>query len=126
MGRIIQKSYKKIPLTIFTLIVIVLGIILLLPFLYFSVVEDTKIDLRSLMAIIYLDIVYSWLINHFWNKRLEKMDSDKNGLFLALEPVFRIIFGILLLGKRIKLSMILNSIFVILPIVLIAIRDLRL
>ncbi|EOG1897897.1 EamA family transporter, partial [Acinetobacter baumannii] len=62
---------------------------------------SSSISISSILALLYLGIGCSYLASKLWNKGLEVSSANNGGLFLALEPIFGVIFAVLLLNENI-------------------------
>lgn len=101
-----KKILEEVDSSIFTAITILLGFILCIPFtLFFSTTSlstiSSSISISSILALLYLGIGCSYLASKFWNKGLELSSANNGGLFLALEPIFGVVFAVLLLNENI-------------------------
>lgn len=102
MNQLPTGSYT--PLTIF------FGSLLTIPSSFLlKIMMGTDWELSSslsspvaLSSLLYLGIGCSLIAGWAWNKGVEITNANMSGLFLALEPVFGVIFAILLLGDRPK------------------------
>ncbi len=98
-----KKALKKIPPLYYTPICIQLGTLFGLPVLSLFVKNWTvPLSIEGVASIIYLAVFCSVLAGMFWNKGLEVTDPSKSGIFLSLEPVFGVIFAVVLLGEEIS------------------------
>lgn len=109
-----KKLLTKINSNYYTVLTIQLGTIFALPLMLFLVKNwEINYSLKGILAILYLTIGCSIGAGWFWNKGLEKTDTDKSGLFLALEPVFGILFSVLILGEKLNIISIIGIFLVI-------------
>lgn len=109
-----KKILIKINSNYYTVLTIQLGTIFSLPLMLFLVKSwEINYSLKGILAILYLTIGCSIGAGWFWNKGLEKTDTDKSGLFLALEPVFGILFSVLILGEKLNIISIIGIFLVI-------------
>ena len=102
-----KNILKKVDSSIFTAITIFLGFILCIPFtLLFSSTSlsniNSNISLSSIFALLYLGVGCSYLASKLWNKGLEISSANNSGLFLDLEPIFGVVFAVLLLKENIS------------------------
>ncbi|MGY3724890.1 Threonine/homoserine efflux transporter RhtA [Granulicatella balaenopterae] len=98
-----KKALKKIPPLYYTPICIQLGTVFGLPVLSLFVKNWTiLLSTEGVASIVYLAVFCSVLAGIFWNKGLEVTDPSKSGIFLSLEPVFGVIFAVVLLGEEIS------------------------
>nr|WP_244949913.1 DMT family transporter [Fusobacterium mortiferum] len=70
--------------------------------------------MKGVIVLLYLVVGCSIGAGWFWNKGLERSEASKNGLFLALEPVFGILLAVLILGEKLNFLSIIGIILVIL------------
>ncbi|MCG9494219.1 DMT family transporter [Acinetobacter pittii] len=101
-----KKILEEVDSSIFTAITILLGFILCIPFTFFFSTTSlstisSSISISSILALLYLGIGCSYLASKLWNKGLEVSSANNGGLFLALEPIFGVIFAVLLLNENI-------------------------
>lgn len=109
-----KKILIKINSNYYTVLTIQLGTIFSLPLMLFLVKSwEINYSLKGILAILYLTIGCSIGAGWFWNKGLEKTDTNKSGLFLALEPVFGILFSVLILGEKLNIISIIGIFLVI-------------
>lgn len=52
------------------------------------------------VSILYLGVVCNWLAYWLWNRGMNQVSANASGLLIALEPVFGVLFAVLLLGER--------------------------
>ena len=110
-----KKVLTKINSNYYTALTIQLGTIFTLPIMLF-LVKNWKIyySLKGIIALLYLIVGCSIGAGWFWNKGLERSEASKSGIFLALEPVFGILFAVLILGEKLNFLSIIGIILVIL------------
>jgi drug/metabolite transporter (DMT)-like permease len=119
------KFSKKYLATIkyldFSAIIIVLGTILLIP-ISLVLTKDFSPDftLQNVAAILYLGLGCSLMATVLWNKGLSKVPSNRSGLFLALEPVFGVLLGVLLLKDPFGWVSFVGFLLVVVPIITIS------
>ncbi len=112
--RLSKKLLAKMSSNYYTALTIQLGTIFSLPMMLFLVKSwEVNYSLKGVLALIYLVIGCSIGAGWFWNKGLERTDANKSGLFLALEPVFGILFAVLVLGEKLNVLSIVGIILVI-------------
>ena len=82
-----------------------LGTLIGLPFMLL-LVKDWNINFSysSIIALLYLGIGCSLFANWAWNKGLSETETNKSGIFLALEPVFGVLFSIILLNDSLSIT----------------------
>ena len=98
------KVLGKIPPVYYTPLCIQFGTLFGAPVLsLFVKTWHVDVTFEGVAAIIYLSIFCSILASMFWNKGLQEYDSSRSGIFLSLEPVFSLLFAVVLLGERISL-----------------------
>ena len=110
-----KKVLTKINSNYYTALTIQLGTIFTLPIMLF-LVKNWKIyySLKGIIALLYLIVGCSIGAGWFWNKGLERSEASKSGIFLALEPVFGILFAVLILGEKLNFLSIIGIVLVIL------------
>lgn len=90
---------------VYTALSLQLGILIGLPFMLL-LVKDWNINFSysSIIALLYLGIGCSLFANWAWNKGLSETETNKSGIFLALEPVFGVLFSIILLNDSLSIT----------------------
>lgn len=89
---------NEVPERAYTPITLLFGAILSIPVaLIFANNWTFNPTLSGVSAILYLGIGCSLIAGWAWNKGLTRTRTNTSGLFLALEPVFGVLFGVLLL-----------------------------
>lgn len=108
---------NKIPSKEYTALTTVIGTIQL--FFFIPLVQNYTIKFTELnvYALLYLGIGCSVFAGWFWNKGLAYVDSNKGGLFLALETIFGILFGIIIMKDEVTITTFVGTLFVVLPII---------
>ena len=110
-----KKVLTKINSNYYTALTIQLGTIFTLPIMLFLVKNwEIYYSLKGIIALLYLIVGCSIGAGWFWNKGLERSEASKSGIFLALEPVFGILFAVLILGEKLNFLSIIGIILVIL------------
>ena len=110
-----KKVLTKINSNYYTALTIQLGTIFALPIMLFLVKNwEIYYSLKGIIALLYLIVGCSIGAGWFWNKGLERSEASKSGIFLALEPVFGILFAILILGEKLNFLSIIGIILVVL------------
>ena len=110
-----KKVLTKISSNYYTALTIQLGTLFALPIMLFLVKSwEIYYSLKGLIALLYLVVGCSIGAGWFWNKGLERSEASKSGIFLALEPVFGILFAVLILGEKLNFLSIIGIILVIL------------
>ena len=110
-----KKVLTKINSNYYTALTIQLGTIFALPIMLFLVKNwEIYYSLKGIIALLYLIVGCSIGAGWFWNKGLERSEASKSGIFLALEPVFGILFAVLILGEKLNFLSIIGIILVIL------------
>ena len=97
LGNLNPKVYTALSLQLGTLIGLPLMLLL---------VKDWNINFSysSIIALLYLGIGCSLFANWTWNKGLSETETNKSGIFLALEPVFGVLFSIILLNDSLSFT----------------------
>ena len=97
LGNLTPKVYTALSLQ--------LGTLIGLPFMLL-LVKDWNINFSysSIIALLYLGIGCSLFANWAWNKGLSETETNKSGIFLALEPVFGVLFSIILLNDSLSFT----------------------
>lgn len=113
-----KKILGEIDSSLFTAITIFLGFILCIPFTLFCSITSitsisSNISIPSILALLYLGIGCSYLASKLWNKGLEISSANNSGLFLALEPIFGVVFAVLLLSENITGTTLIGVIIVL-------------
>lgn len=90
---------------VYTALSLQLGTLIGLPFMLL-LVKDWNINFSysSIIALLYLGIGCSLFTNWAWNKGLSETETNKSGIFLALEPVFGVLFSIILLNDSLSFT----------------------
>lgn len=90
---------------VYTALSLQLGTLIGLPFMLL-LVKDRNINFSysSIIALLYLGIGCSLFANWAWNKGLSETETNKSGIFLALEPVFGVLFSIILLNDSLSFT----------------------
>ena len=110
-----KKVLTKISSNYYTALTIQLGTLFALPIMLFLVKSwEIHYSLKGLIALLYLVVGCSIGAGWFWNKGLERSEASKSGIFLALEPVFGILFAVLILGEKLNFLSIIGIVLVIL------------
>ena len=110
-----KKVLTKINSNYYTALTIQLGTLFALPIMLFLVKSwEIHYSLKGLIALLYLVVGCSIGAGWFWNKGLERSEASKSGIFLALEPVFGILFAVLILGEKLNFLSIIGIVLVIL------------
>ena len=92
---------KQLPESAYTPITLFIGAISYLPCVWLLADSwEVKFTTQGVGAVLYLGIGCSLLAAWFWNKGLKKHNVNASGLYLALEPVFGVFLGVILLGER--------------------------
>lgn len=107
LGNLSPKVYTALSLQ--------LGTLIGLPFMLLLVKDwNIAFSFSSVAALIYLGIGCSLFANWAWNKGLSETETNKSGIFLALEPVFGVLFSIILLNDNLSITSWVGVILVIL------------
>lgn len=113
--RLSKKVLSKISSNYYTALTIQLGTLFALPIMLFLVKTwEINYSLKGILALLYLVVGCSIGAGWFWNKGLERSEASRSGIFLALEPVFGILFAVLVLGEKLNFLSIIGIILVIL------------
>lgn len=90
---------------VYTALSLQLGTLIGLPFMLL-LIKDWNINFSysSIIALLYLGIGCSLFANWAWNKGLSETETNKSGIFLALEPVFGVLFSIILLNDSLSIA----------------------
>lgn len=90
---------------VYTALSLQLGILIGLPFMLLLVKNwNINFSYSSIIALLYLGIGCSLFANWAWNKGLSETETNKSGIFLALEPVFGVLFSIILLNDSLSIT----------------------
>ncbi|OOF37153.1 DMT family transporter [Rodentibacter heidelbergensis] len=100
-----QSVIAKISTQAYTSATIVLGTITTLPFT-FLLTETWEVNLNGygIIGLFYLAIGCSWLAYWLWNKGLNTVNANLSGILVSLEPLFGILFAVVLLGETLSFS----------------------
>ena len=113
--RLSKKVLTTTSSNYYTALTIQLGTLFALPIMLFLVKSwEIHYSLKGLIALLYLVVGCSIGAGWFWNKGLERSEASKSGIFLALEPVFGILFAVLILGEKLNFLSIIGIVLVIL------------
>ncbi|MCQ9120508.1 transporter [Rodentibacter pneumotropicus] len=95
----------KVSTQAYTAVTIVLGTMTTLPFTLI-LTESWEINLSGygITGLFYLAIGCSWLAYWLWNKGLNSVDPNLSGILVSLEPLFGILFAVVLLGEALSFS----------------------
>ncbi|OOF52846.1 DMT family transporter [Rodentibacter genomosp. 2] len=95
----------KVSTQAYTAVSIVLGTLTTIPFTLI-LAESWEINLNGygIAGLFYLAIGCSWLAYWLWNKGLNSVDANLSGILVTLEPLFGILFAVLLLGETLSFS----------------------
>ena len=118
--KISKNLMTRIPSKNYTAFTIIIGTILLFPFSFMVRDWDIQLTVPNSLALIYLGIGCSLMASWLWNKGLELVENNRGGLFLALEPLFGVLLGVIILNETMTIWTIIGSLFIILPIIIIA------
>ena len=90
---------------VYTALSLQLGTLIGLPFMLLLVKNwNINFSYSSIIALLYLGIGCSLFANWAWNKGLSETETNKSGIFLALEPVFGVLFSIILLNDSLSIT----------------------
>jgi drug/metabolite transporter (DMT)-like permease len=113
---IIGRKIKTIPPISATAISVLLGLIIMLPFILFSGI-NYPLSKQSIIGIIYMGIFPSVGSFIFWNVSLRHIDASKAGIYLNLITVFTAIISVSL-GNTISIIQISGGILVFIGVYL--------
>lgn len=113
---IIGRKINTIPPISATAISVLLGLIIMLPFILDSGI-NYPLSKQSIMGIFYMGIFPSVGSFIFWNVSLRHIDASKAGIYLNLITVFTAIISVSL-GKSISIIQILGGILVFIGVYL--------
>lgn len=100
-----QSVVAKVSNQAYTAVTIVLGSITTLPFtLILTESWEVNLNLYGVLGLLYLAICCSWLAYWLWNKGLGSVDANLSGVLVSLEPLFGILFAVVLLGETLSFS----------------------
>lgn len=118
---IIGRKLKSIPPISATAASALLGIISLLPFIFFSEF-NYNLSTSAITGILYMAIFPSVGSFIFWNSALRHINASQAGIYLNLITVFTALLS-LLLGQPITLVQIVGGILVFIGVYLSSLRD---
>lgn len=100
-----QAVVARVSNQSYTSATIVLGTITTLPFTLL-LTENWHVNFNppGLFGLLYLALGCSWLAFWLWNKGLNSVDANVSGILVALEPLFGILFAVILLGETLSFS----------------------
>jgi drug/metabolite transporter (DMT)-like permease len=127
---IVIKKYSKI-LPAFTTLYVTsfLGILILLPFSLFEIIQTDAVltfNLESLLILGYVGCFASIVAFLSWNRGVAKIGASKSGLFLNLLPVFAAVFATVFTKEELVWYQIVGGVIVIAGIVLSSRKNQRL
>lgn len=102
----------------------IVGVIIMLPILFFSVPENKllSLNMEEIEVILYLGVFNSVLAYLAWNTALNKIGNVKTGIIYYLLPIFSGIEAYYLLGEKIMVSEIYGGLLVIGGIALVSLH----
>ena len=110
------EQIKPMPYTSF---ITIFGTLQLLPFVFFFGEEiNFESSFIDISWVIYLGIFCTFIPWVCWNKGVNMLSENISGLFLALEPIFGVIFGVILFQEKMNLVQTLGVLLVILTILI--------
>lgn len=119
---IFVKQYAgKLPSYSTFFVTIVLGIMMLFPFLLIEIADEkTEIiwSTSSILSVLYVGIFASIVAFISWNTAVAEIGANKAGIFLNLIPVFATVFAILFIGESLAWFQITGGAFVIIGVYL--------
>ncbi len=104
-----KSLMKEVPKGSYTPLTLFFGALLTIPtvaLLKLPLNTDWTItpSVTGILAVLYLGVGCSLMASWAWNRGVAVSDTNISGLALALEPVFGVLFAVLLLGDRPDLS----------------------
>lgn len=100
---------------------IVLGIIILLPFAGYELVNTTiaiNWSLSTILAIIYVGTFASIIAFLSWNKGVVAIGANRASIFLNFIPLFATIFAVLFIGETPVLTQLIGGIAIIIGVII--------
>ncbi|ELA09115.1 hypothetical protein MOMA_01870 [Moraxella macacae 0408225] len=97
---------QQIDAKIYTAMILVLGALVCIPFsLVFT--ESWAVFLQPVNplafgAVLYLGVACSWLAYWLFNKGLQSTPTKMSAMLIVLEPVFGVLFAMLILGEKLQ------------------------
>lgn len=96
-----KKLIARIGAPSYTALSLVLGALSCIPItLLFSTQTQINWTWQGSIGVLYLGIACNWLAYWLWNRGMSQVSANTSGLLIALEPVFGVLFAILLLGEH--------------------------
>ena len=118
--RISKNMMTKIPPNNYTALTMIMGTILLFPFSLMVNDWNIQFTISNSLSLIYLGIGCTLIASWLYNKGLDLVESNKAGLFLALNPFFGVLLGVIILNEPITIWTIIGGILIILPMIIIS------
>ncbi|UZJ61767.1 DMT family transporter [Pseudomonas sp. KU26590] len=117
-----SKSWMQgLSVNAFTALTTVSGTVMLIPFALLMT-NDWQVNFSSqgVAALLYLGIGCSLGAGWLWNMGIRSIPADSGGMFLALEPVFGVIFAVALLYEPLSTTTLAGIGLVVLPVFVIS------
>ncbi|GAB7530468.1 DMT family transporter [Pseudomonas sp. 3A(2025)] len=122
-----SRSWMQLmPVNAFTALTTVLGTLMLIP-VALLLTRDWQINVsaQGSAALLYLGLGCSLAAGWLWNMGIKSIPANSGGLFLALEPVFGVLFAVALLHEPFSGTTILGAALVIAPVLIITLWPMR-
>lgn len=98
----------------YTALTLFFGAISCLPFtLIFSSHWQLQYEFKSVLALIYLGIACSVITSWAWNKGVAQSSANFAAMMLTFEPIFAVLFAMVLLGERLSPSAMMGTLIII-------------
>lgn len=97
-----QTLIKEIGAPAYTSVSLALAAILCLPFSW-ALAETNAVNWSGvgILSLVYLGAGCSWFAYWLWNRGMVGAKANVSGLLIALEPVFGVLFALMLLGEAV-------------------------
>lgn len=98
-----KQLIENIGAPAYTSVSLLLAAILCLPFSWlFAESHAVHWNAMGMFSLLYLGVGCSWLAYWLWNKGVSGTNANVSGLLIALEPVFGVMFAVMLLGEHVS------------------------
>jgi drug/metabolite transporter (DMT)-like permease len=109
----------------FTAITTVTGTVMLVPFaLLLTQSWQINYSSQGLVALLYLGVGCSLAAGWLWNMGIRSIPANAGGMFLALEPIFGVVFAIALLYEPLAATTLGGICLVVVPVLIISMMPL--
>lgn len=109
---LLGKKAKEIPVITLVTMTAIIGILMMIPFIFFQPIHSEKVTSLGIIGIIYLGVFPSVGSFIFWNKGIKLLGAGIAGISLNLMPIFTAVIA-LILGHGLSMSQIAGGVIVI-------------